>query len=39
MCMTDLLMVLSLGGIFGVGGFLTYKMYDDHRAKKPVVST
>jgi hypothetical protein len=32
-------MVLSFGGIFGVGGFLTYKMYDDHRAKKSVVST
>ena len=37
--MTDLLMVLSLGGIFGIGGFLTYKIYDDHKAKKTVVST
>ena len=29
MCMYDILMFLSLGGVFGVGGFLGAKMYDE----------
>ena len=34
--MYDILMFLSLGGMFAVGGFLGAKMWDDHKAKKIV---
>ena len=34
--MYDILMFLSLGGIFGVGGFLGAKMIEDRKAKKIV---
>jgi len=37
--MYDILMFLSLGGVFGVGGFLGAKMYNDHQAKKIVKSS
>ena len=32
--MYDILMFLSLGGLFGVTGFLGARMWDDHKAKK-----
>jgi len=37
--MYDVLMFLSLGGLFGVTGFLGAKMWDDHKAKNVVKST
>ena len=36
MCMYDILMFMSLGGIFGVTGFLGAKMIEDRKAKKMV---
>ena len=36
MCMYDILMFLSLGGLFGVTGFLGARMWDDSKAKKIV---
>ena len=32
--MYDILMLLSMGGLFGVTGFLGAKMWNDHKAKK-----
>ena len=39
MCMYDILMFMSLGGIFGVTGFLGAKMIEDRKAKKIVKSS
>ena len=36
MCMYDILMFMSLGGIFGVTGFLGARMIEAHKAKKIV---
>ena len=36
MCMYDILMFLSLGGIFGITGFLGARMWEDRKAKKIV---
>ena len=34
MCMYDILMFMSLGGIFGITGFLGARMIEAHKAKK-----
>ena len=39
MCMTDVFMLLSFGGMFAVAGFLGTKFYDDRKSKKVVKSS
>ena len=39
MCMTDVLMMFSLGGIFAVVGFMGMKFYEDRKSKKIVKSS
>ena len=39
MCMTDVLMLISFGGMFAVAGFLGAKMIDDRKSKKTVKSS